>query len=734
MNRTWLRKTIWSYLPIFCIIFSLLFFVFFQTLVEQNNRNTKDSSEVFLNQLLQSLDVGLRSIDNTLIREMSSGKLLNDFFLAGGEDDVFLNYQVVNRMLQLKQAMPMIDSYYLVRYRDGIVFSGVTTKLDKFSDYDFIHSRMSGHPTYTSSWSAFRPFREFPNQRPKGVVSLVRNVSLSSGMDGMIVVNVSLPEIRSMLGETFDAKRAFVQVYDRAGRPLFDPGGAPAGGKVLAAQTSSYTGWKAETGVANGMAVAVMSSLSSVWLMLGLLVFLAGGLSIVYIARKNYKPIADLVYRIQDQFGTGKPSLGRLAVDEFTFIETAIDNFAEQSKRFRKEAEETAARRRKSLFRELLQAEHGPPEELEPLALPPHDRIQAFVVEIDEPELAFGRYSGRDRSLFQYVVGSAAHELFASRHPVQLWLEWTSPVRMTGILFLEAAAGEIARETAPHITSWVREHLAFTVTIGIGGAADAGAGAGPSHRQALEALTFKAVLGHDRVIVHGETARAAVKETNKHLQAIHKLSQQLRLREEEWRTRFEDFFRGMRECCLPRGDIAELCRYFLALMDLQLSEASKEYYELWQHEAAGPLLQAVDEFDTLDRLRERFGAVLGEFAARLDRLSGHRQHRQLLQDIRDYIAEHYANPELSLDHLGERFGLGAKYVSQLFKEEFGENFLDYLSQLRIMEAKKRLLEQPDSIQEVGERVGYANAATFRRVFRKVEGISPVDFRKRNAAI
>ncbi|QHW30918.1 helix-turn-helix domain-containing protein [Paenibacillus rhizovicinus] len=834
MNRTWLRKMIWSYLPIFCFIFSFLFFVFFQTLVEQNNRNTKESSQVFVNQLLQSVDVSLRSLDNMLIREMVSSKLLTDFFQERGKDNVFLNYQVVNRMLELKQALPIIDSYYLVRNKDGIVFSGTTTKMDAFSDIDFIRSQQQGKMSYTSMWSTFRTYREFSNLQPKEVISLVHNVAITNGADGMIVVNISLASLRNMLGEMYDPERAFVQLYDNGGNPLFHAKGEPDRRRVLASQTSSYTGWTAESGVTNGKTVAAISGISSVWLMLGLLVFVAGGVSIVYITRKNYKPIADLVFRIQDQFGTGKPALGRLAVDEFTFIETAINNFAEQTKVFQQENQRTAARKQKALFRELLSdsgfqegghAESGLQESghagsgrkeggyapsIVSSGLPLHDRLQVFVIEIDHPEHAFGRYKSRDQSLFKFVISSAAHEMFTMHQQMSVWLEWTAPLQLTGILFMtgedeEAAA---AADTAQRLTAWVHAHLAFSVTIGLGEAVEAGSGAGgesgavaggmagrgtregigtgagegaevragagaearvragegagaearvragegagagagaearvragegtgagTSNRQALTALTFKAALGHNRVIAYKETQQATAKETNKHLQAIHRLIQQLRLHDSDWKDGFDDFFKGMRSCFLPKNEIAGLCRYFVDHLDLQLSQASKEYYDVWMNDTSPPLQQAIEEFDTLDELQLLFGATLARNAEQMALLASHRQHHQLLQEIRDYIGQDYANSELSLEYLGDKFGISAKYISQLFKEEFGENFLDYLSQLRIMEAKKRLLEQPDSIQEVGERVGYVNAATFRRVFRKVEGVSPVDYRKRHA--
>ncbi|RAP77735.1 helix-turn-helix domain-containing protein [Paenibacillus montanisoli] len=733
MNRTWLRKMIWSYLPIFCIMFSFLFFVFFQTLVEQNNRNTKASTKVFANQLLQSVDVSLKTLDTMMIRELVSSKLLNDFFLQSGSDNVFLNYQIVNRMLQMQQEMSIIDSYYLVRFKDGIVFSGMTTNMDDFKDIAFIRSQMQHNDKQTSTWSSIRTYRELLSQKPKQVISLVRKVSVGSGADGMVVVNVSAASLRNIIKDMYDPKQAFVTLYDRDGQPLFMPSEAEQTGKVLASQTSAYSGWTVESGVVNGKVVSAISNLSSIWLVLGLLIFLAGGVSIVYITRKNYKPIEELVFRVQDQFGAGKPTLGRLAVDEFTFIETAINNFAEQTKLFRKEAEESAVRKQKAIFRELMQSERGAQADaIDLTALPTHDKLRVFVIEIDNPEHMFHHYKSRDQSLFKFVISSAAHELF-TQHGVPIWLEWTTPLQMTGILFLAGTSDQDAETICERINAWINQHLAFSVTIGLGETASDAANAGVSNRQALEALTFKAALGHNRVIHYSETQHAATqKETNKHLQAIHRLIQQFRLHEEGWRESFDELFNGMRCCCLPRSEISDLCRYFVAHMDLQLSQASKDYYDVWTTEASASLRHIIEEFDTLEQLQSLFGVTLQNYADQMELLYGSRLHHQLLQDIRAYIGVHFANPEMSLEYLGDKFGISAKYISQLFKDEFGENFLDYLSQLRISEAKKRLLEEPDSIQEVGERVGYLNAATFRRVFRKVEGISPVDFRKRHA--
>lgn len=141
--------------------------------------------------------------------------------------------------------------------------------------------------------------------------------------------------------------------------------------------------------------------------------------------------------------------------------------------------------------------------------------------------------------------------------------------------------------------------------------------------------------------------------------------------------------------------------------------------------------QKMESFDTLDEMSEALYVTLDASVKKLQEVRESRHHYHMLQDVKEYIEREYANPDLSLDYLSEKFSISAKYLSRLFKESFGENFLDSLMSIRIGIAKELLLQNQHSVQEVGEKVGYSNAATFRRVFRKVEGVSPQDYRSRS---
>ncbi len=92
-----------------------------------------------------------------------------------------------------------------------------------------------------------------------------------------------------------------------------------------------------------------------------------------------------------------------------------------------------------------------------------------------------------------------------------------------------------------------------------------------------------------------------------------------------------------------------------------------------------------------------------------------------------------AKPDFSLNMLAEAVGSNTKYVSQIINETYGKNFKTLLNERRIREAC-RLLADPDNyermtIQAVYEEVGYTNAVSFIRAFRKINGMTPSEYQK-----
>ena len=101
---------------------------------------------------------------------------------------------------------------------------------------------------------------------------------------------------------------------------------------------------------------------------------------------------------------------------------------------------------------------------------------------------------------------------------------------------------------------------------------------------------------------------------------------------------------------------------------------------------------------------------------------------RVITGITKYMQEHLSE-DVSLHILSEEFHLNSQYISQLFKNEIGVNFLTYLTNIRMEHAKKLLLSSSLSIAEVSEQSGYGDYRVFTKVFKKSEGITPSQYRR-----
>ena len=74
------------------------------------------------------------------------------------------------------------------------------------------------------------------------------------------------------------------------------------------------------------------------------------------------------------------------------------------------------------------------------------------------------------------------------------------------------------------------------------------------------------------------------------------------------------------------------------------------------------------------------------------------------------------------------------YFSKLFKQCFQRNFITYLTDVRIQAAGGLLQNTDLTIREIGENVGYKDPNYFPKVFRKVVGVSPSEYRENGASV
>ena len=97
--------------------------------------------------------------------------------------------------------------------------------------------------------------------------------------------------------------------------------------------------------------------------------------------------------------------------------------------------------------------------------------------------------------------------------------------------------------------------------------------------------------------------------------------------------------------------------------------------------------------------------------------------------VQEYLAKHFCEQITSLDISRDLF-YNQSYFCRLFRENFGVSFLEYLMLYRISSAKLLLSAGNLRVSDVAERVGFLDASYFSRCFKKIVGISPTDYQKR----
>ena len=95
----------------------------------------------------------------------------------------------------------------------------------------------------------------------------------------------------------------------------------------------------------------------------------------------------------------------------------------------------------------------------------------------------------------------------------------------------------------------------------------------------------------------------------------------------------------------------------------------------------------------------------------------------IVNTITEYIICNYKN-EITLASIAQLYHLNYNYLSKLFKKETGLNFVDYVTKLKIEEAKRMLIFTEKPITDITFELGYNDTAYFSRVFKKYTGYAP----------
>ncbi|MGG4146064.1 helix-turn-helix domain-containing protein [Paenibacillus algorifonticola] len=165
---------------------------------------------------------------------------------------------------------------------------------------------------------------------------------------------------------------------------------------------------------------------------------------------------------------------------------------------------------------------------------------------------------------------------------------------------------------------------------------------------------------------------------------------------------------------------ADLCRQLVSVLNrYRATSGLPSLTETW---AAGPGTTA--DWASLTGIRDWF---LSELNALAGTSAGQPTLSRKVRQALEQMEQHYGDPELDADAIARQLGISRDHFRHLFKLETGKTALDRLTEIRMEKAKLLLDEGNLKVYEIADRVGFRNGQYFSQVFRKMTGMTPLEY-------
>lgn len=285
----------------------------------------------------------------------------------------------------------------------------------------------------------------------------------------------------------------------------------------------------------------------------------------------------------------------------------------------------------------------------------------------------------------------------------------------------------LSKRYAEYLKVIMERHITFTLSIGIGNNYNDLKRLSMSYQEASEALKYKFYTGNSSIIHYTDidvyregNLRFFVENETRVVQGIRKNKPKQVI------NSIKELFSYIERQNRVSPDILKI-----RLMAL-LTVISRTAIDLGVgHELMLSLKARVgNEIEAQTTLEEMRGWLLGIVEEILETINSIKQDStvKMVNKARSYIEEnHFKN--ISLEEVSRHVNISPFYLSRIFKEVKGVSFTDYLTRIRIKKAQNMLMSTDMTVSEISRLVGYRDANYFSRIFKKVVGESPLQFRK-----
>lgn len=755
MRKSVFIKLLVSYLIVLLlpVIIGIFLFNRIETIMVENANN---SNTAMLEQVRDVLDNRFKEVEQ-LSLQISLDPKLNRLMM---NQQNISNYEYIDYIRELNRYQTLssyVDDYYVYFSQSDVLLSPTMKtnssiffnqiKRYENSKYDEImNNRMSGF--HLNSY--FPSEKVIMNSGEEQILTFIQSLPYGESTDikGVLMVHIYEQQFREMLHQieglnkgvmyiTDENKEVMMSTSDNEGvfaeiRPLLNNNvgffAKEIEGKDMVASyiKSEKNGWTYVSIVPREYVLSKVNNVKSWALGMMLISIVIGIIVSYYLANKNYRPIRDVVNTV---IGNNRPK-GKFTNEMDLIKQTILSSMHEQPQLRRIVSQQKPVIRANFILR-LIRGQVDvttiPEKELESMGVSfKSDYFSVIIIQIDDYCQFTKENIDTKWVLTRFIIANLSEELFDTNG-------YTIEIERDKLIILNNHGNDLASERTKQITL-IRElmdildqQFGIKISVAISQIHYGLNRISECYGESVMALDYRMIKGPSSIIFYNDIKNNNgydyhyPMETEVQILNFAKNGDFVNVD----RTLDQIFSNNVQQEMTP--EISKCLSYdllstWVKLLSTLGGEEKKMMIELHKP------FTVISKCSTVKELQEKIKSLYYDYCLKVKENQS-TQGERLYQEIAAFIEKNFNDNMLSLGMIAEYFAMNPSYLSSFFKKQGGITLSDFITLVRIEESKKLLLNRKLTISEISTKVGYANSVGLIRVFKKIEGVTPGQYRE-----